>query len=102
MVFNVIVILEIVLVILIFLKVNFFLRIYDDFSFLVSMMSGVFKDIKYFIIFFVVFIFQFGIIYIILFNATGIEEYEGIGIIGYFLMTFRISSGDFSVDNYKD
>ena len=43
--FNAIVFLDIIVVILTFLKVNFFLRIYDGFSFLVSMLSGVFKDI---------------------------------------------------------
>jgi len=97
-----IVLLDIILVILTFLKINFFLRIYDGFSFLVSMLSGVFKDIKYFIIFFFVFILEFGIIFIILFSAKKIDEYDGIGIMGYFLMIFRIASGDFATDDYKD
>ena len=100
--FNAIVLIDIIVVILTFLKVNFFLRVYDGFSFLVSMLSGVFKDIQYFILFFIIFILQFGIIFIILFSGASIEEYNGIGTIGYFLMIFRISSGDFAVDNYKD
>ncbi|CDW90703.1 wd-40 repeat protein [Stylonychia lemnae] len=99
---NAIIIMDIVVVLLSFLKVNFFLRIYDGFSFLVSMMSSVFKDIQYFILFFLVFIFQFGLIFVILFSAQRIEEYDGIGTVGYFLMIFRISSGDFAVDNFKD
>jgi len=100
--FNAIILLDIILVILTFLKVNFFLRIYDGFSFLVSMLSGVFKDIKYFIAFFFIFILQFGIIFMILFSAKHIDEYTGIGTLGYFLMIFRVSSGDFSTDDYKD
>ncbi|CDW81604.1 wd-40 repeat protein [Stylonychia lemnae] len=97
-----IIIMDIIVVLLTFLKLNFFLRIYDGFSFLVSMMSSVFRDIQYFILFFLIFIFQFGIIFVILFSAERIEEYDGIGIVGYFLMIFRISSGDFAVENYKD
>ncbi|CDW79775.1 wd-40 repeat protein [Stylonychia lemnae] len=96
------IILDILVIILSFLKINFFLRIYDGFSFLVSMMSGVFRDIYYFILFFLIFIFQFGIIFVILFSAQEVDEYSGIGTFGYFLMIFRISSGDFAVENYKD
>eukprot|EP00347_Sterkiella_histriomuscorum_P017811 403347898 len=96
------VITKILIVTLIFLKICFFLRIYNGFSFLVSMMAAVFIDLKYFLAFFVVFILQFGIIFAILFDATGIEEYNGIGIFSYFMMAFRTSSGDFNVDSYKD
>ncbi|CDW83104.1 wd-40 repeat protein [Stylonychia lemnae] len=99
---NALVIMQIIVVLFSFLKINFFLRIYDGFSFLVSMMGGVFKDIYYFILFFVIFILQFGLIFIILFSAQYLEEYDGIGTFGYFLMIFRISSGDFAVDNYKN
>eukprot|EP00347_Sterkiella_histriomuscorum_P023276 403335266 len=97
-----IVITKILIVTLIFLKICFFLRIYNGFSFLVSMMAAVFIDLKYFLAFFVVFILQFGIIFAILFDATAIEEYNGIGIFSYFMMAFRTSSGDFNVDSYKD
>eukprot|EP00347_Sterkiella_histriomuscorum_P023209 403335532 len=97
-----IVILKVSIVSLAFLKISFFLRIYDGFSFLVSMLAAVFVDLKYFIGFFVIFILQFGIIFAILFNATDIEEYNGISIFGYLMMAFRTSSGDFNVDSYKD
>eukprot|EP00347_Sterkiella_histriomuscorum_P009500 403340976 len=97
-----IVILKLVIVFLTFLKINFFLRIYDGFSFLVSMMAAVFVDLKYFIGFFVIFILQFGLVFAILFDAISIEEYQGIGIFAYIMMAFRTSSGDFNVDSYKD
>jgi len=93
---------DIIVVVLTFLKINFFLRIYDGFSFLVSMVSGVFNDISFFLLFFLIFIVEFGVIFIILFRGEAQDGYDGIGTIGYFLMVFRISSGDFAVDNYKD
>ena len=54
---NAIVIMKVIIMFLAFLKVNYFLRIYDGFSFLVTMMSGVFLDLKYFMAFFLIFIF---------------------------------------------
>jgi len=100
--FNAIVLLDIILITLAFLKLCFFLRIYDGFSFLVSMLSGVFsRDIKYFMAFFFIFIILFGIIFNILFSAKSSDEYDGVGVLGYFIMIFRISSGDFSTDDYN-
>lgn len=48
--------LQVFIINLAFLKINFFLRIFDGFSFIVTMMSGVFNDIKYFLAFWVVFL----------------------------------------------
>ncbi|CDW88397.1 UNKNOWN [Stylonychia lemnae] len=45
--------------------------------------------------------FQLGIIFVILFSSEKTEVYEGLGIIRYFLMIFRIQSGDFSTENYR-
>eukprot|EP00347_Sterkiella_histriomuscorum_P012995 403366420 len=97
-----IIIIKLAIVFLTFLKINFFLRIYDGFSFLVSMMAAVFVDLKYFIGFFLIFIIEFGLIFAILFDAISIDEYSGIGIFAYLMMAFRTSSGDFNVDSYKD
>eukprot|EP00347_Sterkiella_histriomuscorum_P004167 403361497 len=97
-----IIIIKLGIVFLTFLKINFFLRIYDGFSFLVSMMAAVFVDLKYFIGFFLIFIIEFGLIFAILFDAISIDEYSGIGIFAYLMMAFRTSSGDFNVDSYKD
>ncbi|CDW85176.1 wd-40 repeat protein [Stylonychia lemnae] len=43
------ILIKILVIILSFMKLFFFLRIYDGFSFLVQMMAGVFKDLKYFL-----------------------------------------------------
>ncbi|CDW74716.1 wd-40 repeat protein [Stylonychia lemnae] len=95
------ILIKILVIILSFMKLFFFLRIYDGFSFLVQMMGGVFKDIKYFLSFFLIMILQFGMIFLVLFKADSIEEYNGVNYFAYFLMAFRISSGDFNVDNYQ-
>ncbi|CDW91093.1 wd-40 repeat protein [Stylonychia lemnae] len=96
------ILIEILVIILSFMKLFFFLRIYDGFSFLVQMMAGVFKDIKYFISFFLIMILQFGMILLVLFKAEEIDEYNGVNGMAYFLMAFRISSGDFQLDNYQN
>eukprot|EP00347_Sterkiella_histriomuscorum_P010233 403377082 len=94
------IILQCLVVFLSFLKVNFFLRIYDGFSFLVSMMAGVFKDIKYFLYFFSIILVEFGILFIIIFQAGDLPQYKGLGHFGYLMMSFRLSTGDFELDDY--
>ncbi|CDW89455.1 wd-40 repeat protein [Stylonychia lemnae] len=94
------ILIKIVVIVLSFMKLFFFLRIYDGFSFLVQMMAGVFKDLQYFLIFFIIFILQFGMIFLVLFKAQQIDEYNGVNKLAYFLMAFRISSGDFQLDDY--
>ncbi|CDW84948.1 UNKNOWN [Stylonychia lemnae] len=94
------ILIKILVIVLSFMKLFFFLRIYDGFSFLVQMMAGVFKDLKYFMMFFIIIILQFGMIFLVLFQAKQIDEYNGINKLAYFLMAFRISSGDFQLDDY--
>lgn len=53
-------ILQCILVLMSFVKVCFFLRIYDGFSFLVSMLQGVFIDLQFFIAFYGIFLIHFG------------------------------------------
>lgn len=86
---------------MIFIKVCFFLRIYDGFSFLVSMMQGVFYDLKYFIAFYMFVLILFTMLFSILNVKLG-SAYEPIGNLGYFMMSFRTSTGDFEVDDYAD
>ena len=59
--------LQVLVISLSFLKICFFLRIYEGFGFLVSLMSGVFTDIKYFFALWVLFLCWFGIIFTVLF-----------------------------------
>lgn len=60
-------VLHVCVVSLAFIKMCFFLRIYEGFGFLVSLMSGVFSDIKYFFALWLLFLSWFAIIFAILF-----------------------------------
>ncbi|CDW88037.1 wd-40 repeat protein [Stylonychia lemnae] len=99
---NDLILIKVLVIILSFMKLFYFLRIYDGFSFLVQMMAGVFKDLKYFIGFFLIIILQFGMIFLVLFKAQPIDEYNGVNKLAYFLIAFRISSGDFYLDDYQN
>ncbi|CDW82015.1 wd-40 repeat protein [Stylonychia lemnae] len=96
------ILIQITVIFLTFMKLLFFLRIYDGISFLIQMLVGVFKDLRYFLILFLIFILQFGMIFLVLFKAGQIEEYNGVDKLAYFLMVFRISSGDFQMDDYHN
>lgn len=64
--FNALRIIYCILAIMIFVKICFFLRIYDGFSFLVSMIQGVFLDLKYFIAFYMFVLLLFTMLFSIL------------------------------------
>lgn len=83
-----------------FNKICFFLRIYEGFSFLVSMLHGVFLDLKYFMAFYTMVLLVFTFLFSVLSLQLG-EAYGGIGGVGYFIMSFRASTGDFELDNYN-
>ncbi|CDW86987.1 UNKNOWN [Stylonychia lemnae] len=99
---DLLVLLYILAILLTFMKLYFYIRIYDQFSFLVSMMAGVFGDVKYFLAFFMIFILQFGLIFTILFRAKDVAEYRGVELLTYFLMIFRTASGDYVVDLFSE
>ena len=58
--------LECAILLLIFVKVNYFLRIFEGFSFMVTMMQGVFSDLKYFMAFFIITVIEFGLLFTVL------------------------------------
>eukprot|EP00347_Sterkiella_histriomuscorum_P003781 403362967 len=99
-----IVILQGVMLVLIFLKLCQNLRIFQGFSFQVTMLQAVFYDIKYFILLYAFVIFMYGLIFTLLRIKTSEEndDYEGISLFGYFIMAFRASTGDFQVDQFKE
>ena len=82
------------LIILAFVKICFFLRIYDGMSFLVSMVQGVFLDLKYFLLFYFLVLILFNLLFQVLNTKLG-DEYGKVGKFEYFLMSFRLSTGDF-------
>lgn len=78
-------------------KLFSYLRIFDNFSFLVSMLLNVFFDVRYFLIFYFIIISLFGL----MFNLLKIQSnddndaYQGISYAGYYVMAYRASIGDF-------
>eukprot|EP00347_Sterkiella_histriomuscorum_P004138 403361610 len=92
-----------ILIVQCYIKLVGYLRLYKGFSFLVSMLEAVFLDLKYFITFYLMILSLYAIIFtLLLYNGDAIpEEYSGINLMGYFIMSFRTSMGDFQVDNYN-
>ena len=79
----------------------FFLRTFDGFSFLVSMLKEVFLDLKHFLLFYTFIIIMFGLMFWVL-QITA-NDYEGLIFpLGYIIMAFRESLGDSEVDNFKN
>ena len=73
------------------------IRIFDGLSFLVQMLSNVFKDIGWFLLFFAIVIGAFATAWTILDDKIP-ESYEGITKIGYFAMGLRRALGDNDTD----
>jgi hypothetical protein len=84
--------------ILTFVKFLFFLRIFRQFSFLIQMLVAVFRDMSTFLLFFGIVIGFFSIFLTILIND--LEDYEGIGPIGYFAIGMRQALGDYVTDSF--
>eukprot|EP00347_Sterkiella_histriomuscorum_P005471 403356490 len=94
---------QIYMLILGFLRVNYYLRIHDGFGFMISMFTEVFVDLKYFVIFFIMIIIEFALLFLLVFKGSSMEEYQGLSTFGgYMMMAFRLSTGDFALDSYKD
>ena len=77
------------------MKVFFFMRIVEKFSYIVTMILSVFIDLQTFIVFYFILILMFSLIFdIISRNPAG--EYEKIGaFMGNLMSTLRLSLGDF-------
>jgi Polycystin cation channel len=97
---NVTIAFKCLIVVLTFIKVIFFLRIFEKLSFLVQMVTSVFSDLRWFMLFFSVFISTFAVLINIVFNAHQ-EMYDNIGAgIMFFIIAFRTSVGDYSFDDF--
>eukprot|EP00347_Sterkiella_histriomuscorum_P000920 403374018 len=102
--YNGIVILHSVMLILVFIKLCEILRVFQGFSYQVSMLKAVFMDLRYFIMLYGFVLIVYGLIFTLLRIKTSSEniEYEGINYFGYFIMAFRASTGDFQIDNFYE
>lgn len=74
------------------IKLNFYLRIFDKFGHLVQMITTVFYDLKYFILYFVLIV-SFYSIQISIYMKD-VDGHEGIGSFKYFVMVLRTCLGD--------
>ena len=92
--------LQTLIILLSFIKLNFFLRIFEGFSFLVSMLRGVFSDLKFFLSFFAFVVITFSLILSVLIPDAS-KSYPGTSFFAYVIMAFRTSLGDFEIEDYK-
>eukprot|EP00347_Sterkiella_histriomuscorum_P018607 403344872 len=99
--YNGIVIMHSCMLILIFIKLCEVLRVFQGFSYQVSMLKAVFMDLRFFIMLYAFVVIVYGLIFTLLKIKTSDEniEYDGISYFGYFIMAFRASTGDFQIDN---
>lgn len=54
--------------------------------------------VKYFFLLWLLFLVWFSLIFVVLFRAASLETYSDLGVIGYFIFTFRVSAGDFELE----
>ena len=83
------------------IKFCFYIRVYDSFSCMVSLLKGAFWEVRYFLCFYLVFIIQFGLQFTILEDGVILDTYIGVNRFGYFIKSFRVSMGDFDTDSYQ-
>lgn len=81
-----------------FLKLNYFLGILDSFSLLVSMLLGVFIDLKSFLCFFALVTLTFTLLLFIL-VPEAYTRYES--IFSWVIISVRSSLGDNEMDDYE-
>ena len=75
------------IIVLAFVKFLFLLRIFRQYSFLIQMLVAVFKDMSTFLVFFAIVLGFFSLFITILIND--LDDYEGIGPVGYFAISLR-------------
>eukprot|EP00347_Sterkiella_histriomuscorum_P000105 403377162 len=102
---NYIIILHSAMLMLVLIKLLQNLRIFQGFSFLVSMLQAVFLDLRYFILLYSFVIALYGLIFSMLHISTNEEEndlYKGMNYSKYFIMAFRASIGDFQTGTFNE
>jgi len=85
------------------IKATYFLRMFDGFSFLIQMIRSVLLDLKYFLLFFAIFIGSVSFFLMILLpnSHEGLDEaYSGISPLAYYTMALRTAIGDNEMSQY--
>ena len=70
-----------IIVLLAFIKVTFYMRIFEEFSFLVQMLTSVFKDLRFFLLFFSMFITTFAVLLSIVLDDTLLKTDDGLSTV---------------------
>jgi len=88
-----------VVILICLLKTFFFMRIVKKFSYIVTMISLVFRDLLVFLLFYLVQITMFSLLFDVISKPVANSEYRHIPyFFGNFLTTVRLSLGDFAFE----
>lgn len=94
-------ILDIAVIMLSFCKLTFYLRIYDSMSFLVQMIQSVFYDLRFFLLFFGIFLSFFGLLLLVIIPVPSDYDTLSVSPLAYFLIALRTSVGDNEMGDYN-
>ncbi len=88
------------IILALFIKLIFYLRIFETFSFLVSMLENVVIQLKSFLIFFMIVVIAFSCFIQVLLPESS-SSYEGTAFFSYIMLSLRTAMGDYTFDSYK-
>jgi hypothetical protein len=89
-----------ILIVMTFVKINQSLMIFESFSFLVQMVQAVFYDLRLFLAYYIMVITTFGFLLMVIFDEPNSDS-EGLGLASYIIMSLRIVWGEGSFDIEK-
>jgi hypothetical protein len=91
---------NIILILVTFVKINQLLKIFDSFSILVQMVQRVFYDLRFFLVYYILMITTFAGILMVIFDEPNSDS-EGLGSFSFIIMSLRILWGEGSFDIEK-
>jgi hypothetical protein len=86
-----------ILILMTFVKINQSLMIFESFSFLVQMVQAVFYDLRLFLAYYIMVITTFGFLLMVIFDEPNSDS-EGLGPASFIIMSLRIVWGESSFD----
>jgi hypothetical protein len=89
---------QLIIIALTFVKFLFFLRIFHQLGFLIQMLKSVFIDLRWFLLFFGLVI-AFFTLFLAVLLKDDLSSYEGIGLVGYYIIALRESIGDYDTND---
>ena len=89
-----------ILILMTFVKINQSLMIFDSFSFLVQMIQAVFYDLRIFLAYYIMVIITFGFLLMTIFDEPNSDS-DGLGPASFIIMSLRIVWGEGSFDIEK-